>query len=618
MSFFLKVLLLTLILPVCTLANQHIPIIEFAKPPVVQSPKLSTDGSKFAYLIRLGDRNFIEIKDFDDLFKKSVKPSLVGFDKGEVEGFIWANDERLIVNVQLVSEKNGRSWRIDRLASVGPDGKDVKYFKIKPNYGGYINQFPTIENLIVNDPLYVLAELDAGYGSYSEIYRVNVYTGERTLATSNNKSMTEYMADDNGDIRIAQKWRFKKGSYGIRLMYRKTPKDSWREIQNAMYSDKNRIIPYRFDEDDYNILLVQPDSQSLRYWDDEVDRKLFRYDLSANKVLGAYKNIHRENVFSAIKRSFPNYEFDIISNNRSKNKYVFRAYTDIDPPKYYLFNLNEKTIDYLASEFPSLDNTPLSNMHRITYMARDGLEVPAFLTLPEGYSNKNLPLIVFPHDGPWSSDRWGFDRHVQFLASRGYAVLQPQFRGSTGYGHEFEKAGYGEWGKSIINDINDSVQPLIEDGTIDDHRICIMGEGLGAYNAFHAAIKDKKIYKCIVSIEGVFDIKKLIFRDRHAGYERSNREMWSSEREAKKLSPYKLVEDIEAPVLLIATEQHTSIDIKHSEGLYKKLKKNKKKVEFVKLEEKAGSSAGVTQDNELIKLQAIEAFLSENIGDFAK
>ena len=118
--------------------------------------------------------------------------------------------------------------------------------------------------------------------------------------------------------------------------------------------------------------------------------------------------------------------------------------------------------------------------------------------------------------------------------------------------------------------------------------------------------------------ESFLKTKKIIFRDRHAGYERSNREMWSSEREAKKLSPYKLVEDIEAPVLLIATEQHTSIDIKHSEGLYKKLKKNKKKVEFVKLEEKAGSSAGVTQDNELIKLQAIEAFLSENIGGVVK
>ena len=618
MSFFLKVLLLILILPVCALANQHIPITDFAKLPVVQSPKLSPDGKKVAFLIRLDNRDLIEIKNYVELFEVPQKPVYIGLGKSNFEGYIWANNERLILNTQIAHKSRGRSWRIDRLASVNTVGEDVKYFKIKPNYYGYINQFPTINNMIVNDPDHVLAELNARTGNYSEIHRVNVFTGKKTLVSKSFKSLSDFVADDNGDIRIAQRWGYKKGSYGIRLMYRETPKKMWRVIQNAMFSDNDRINPYRFDEDDVNILLVKLGFQSARHWDDEIDRKLFRYDLSMNKIVGPYKNVHRENVFSAIKTSLPGYEVDIISKDRSKTKYVFRAYTDIDPPKYYLFNLNEKTIDYLASEFPSLDNAPLSNMHRITYMARDGLEVPAFLTLPEGYSDKNLPLIVFPHDGPWSSDRWGFDRYVQFLASRGYAVLQPQFRGSTGYGHEFEKAGYGEWGKSIINDINDSVQPLIEDGTIDEQRICIMGEGLGAYSAFHAAIADKKIYKCIVSIEGLFDIKQFLDRDRHAGYKRTNREMWDSKSEAKALSPYKMVKDIDVPLLLIASEQNTSIDIRHSADLYKKLKKNKKLVEFIKLDIEGGSSMRATQESELIKLQAIEAFLSENIGGVVK
>ena len=244
MSFFLKVLLLILILPVCALANQHIPITDFAKLPVVQSPKLSPDGKKIAFLIRSGNRDLIEIKNYDELFKESEKPVYVGLDGSNFAGFVWANNERLIVNMQIAHERLGDVWRIDRLASIDAFGKDFKHFKIKPNHRGYINQFPTINNMIVNDPDHVLAELNAGSGIYSEVHRVNVFTGKKTLASQSYKSLSDFVADDNGDIRIAQRWRYKKGSYGIRLMYRKTPKDSWREIQNAMYSDKNRIIPF--------------------------------------------------------------------------------------------------------------------------------------------------------------------------------------------------------------------------------------------------------------------------------------------------------------------------------------------------------------------------------------
>ena len=169
------------------------------------------------------------------------------------------------------------------------------------------------------------------------------------------------------------------------------------------------------------------------------------------------------------------------------------------PAKYFLFDKKSKALTLLAESKPFLEGYTFSNMKEISYKARDGLKIPAYLTLPITKTNTKPPLIVYPHGGPYARDYWRFENYVQFFANRGYAVLQPQFRGSRGFGTEHEEAGYKQWGLAMQDDITDGVHHLIEQGLVDKERICILGGSYGGYASAMGLIKTPDLYKCGVT-----------------------------------------------------------------------------------------------------------------------
>ena len=592
-----------------------IPLEYFAQLPSIKNPVLSPSGMQVASTVTLNGKQVLIIKPYDSLFVKQTKmPAIIGSGDMFFNWYQFANEERLVINIRATAAVEGRLWNLSRLGSIDLNGKDPQFFKIRANDFGYYRQHLGVIDWLPDDPNHVLAVLNDTPNKWAspEVDLVDINTGKSKTILKNTRGAQQWIADADGNVRIGVKVDTRLSYRNVTIYYRETVKSKWEKLQKVDYFDHNRLVPYRFDEDDANILLVSVDELGDNNSVDELERDLFQYDLTLRKVVGPYKNTYREKVMDIVQKALPDTELEIVSKTLDKDKYVFRTYTDTHPPEYYVLNLKEPSLEHLGSEYPELEGFELASMEEVTYSARDGLEIPAFLTLPVGAEKKNLPLVVYPHGGPWAHDEWGFDNYVQFMASRGYAVFQPQFRGSTNYGIAHEEAGYKQWGYAIQDDISDGVKWLIDTGVVDPDRICIMGASFGGYAAAVGLTQTPDLYKCGVSINGVLDLKMFLSESKYLLYRNVNRAMWNDARDTKEVSPYHNIDNIKSPLLLIAGDRDTVVPYKHSKKMFKKMKKTNKDVEFIKL--KGGEHWRTNEDHELKVLKALEKFLESHIG----
>jgi dipeptidyl aminopeptidase/acylaminoacyl peptidase len=253
-----------------------------------------------------------------------------------------------------------------------------------------------------------------------------------------------------------------------------------------------------------------------------------------------------------------------------------------------------------------------------TYSARDGRPIKALLTLPRGREPKNLPLIVLPHDGPASHDEAGFDWMAQAFASRGYAVLQPQFRGSSGFGWNFESAGFGEWGRKMQTDLSDGVRALASQGFIDPKHVCIVGASYGGYAALAGVTLEQGVYRCAVSVAGLSDLRKFLGGPKADAEHSSTVRYWDRFMGAKdpkdpvldQISPASHAAAASAPILLIHGKDDTVVPIEQSEIMERALRGANKPVEFVAL--KSEDHWLSREATRMQMLQATVAFLEKN------
>ncbi len=200
------------------------------------------------------------------------------------------------------------------------------------------------------------------------------------------------------------------------------------------------------------------------------------------------------------------YEFVITSENKNEDKLLIRTYSDKSMGAYYMYDVPTKKLTKIVDVSPWLDENVMASTKPITYKSRDGLTIHGYLTLPVGIEAKNLPVVVHPHGGPWARDRWGFNPELQFLANRGYAVLQMNFRGSTGYGRKFWEISFKQWGKTMQDDISDGVKWLIEQGIANPEKIGIYGGSYGGYATLAGLTFSPELYACGVDYVGVSNL----------------------------------------------------------------------------------------------------------------
>lgn len=445
-------------------------------------------------------------------------------------------------------------------------------------------------------------------GWVEHVYEVDTRTGKGRRIEVGQGGTSAWVVDSRGVVRA----RGDLDSYGKYRVLAKQP-NGWKEI----HSFKNELAPMLLGVtgDGLAITALGPDAAkrdmlwtlpldgttpSVLFADPVRDVTSVMFDRYSGTPAGVkLGGIEQEVVWldpaaaaraKAVSRAFPGRQVELQGRSEDGKRVLARVSGPSNPAIYYLVDFRKGTADIVGEEYPSLANVTLGEVRVVSYPARDGTAIPAYLTLPPGAGDKNLPLVVMPHGGPASRDELRFDWIAQFLATRGYAVLQPQFRGSTGFGDAYKRAGHRQWGGLMQDDVTDGVQWLIRQGTVDARRACIVGASYGGYAALAGAALTPELYACAVSINGVSDLQTIMGQTlRTAGAESGTLAYWrenigdSKDPQVIEKSPLRAVDRIRAPILLLHGLDDSVVYIEQSEMMANALKKRGKPYTFVKL-----------------------------------
>jgi dipeptidyl aminopeptidase/acylaminoacyl peptidase len=307
----------------------------------------------------------------------------------------------------------------------------------------------------------------------------------------------------------------------------------------------------------------------------------------------------------------------ITSTDDAEERGIVTSYSDVQPPIYYIFDFKERKMEFLAESRPWVKAAEMSELKPITFTSRDGMTLHGYLTVPKGSQGKKVPLVVNPHGGPWARDGWGYNNEHQFLADRGYAVIQVNFRGSTGFGMDHYLKSKKQWGQSMQNDVTDAVQWAVEQGIADAERVCIYGGSYGGYATMAGLTYTPDLYKCGINYVGVTDLP-LLFETAPDSWASGMEEMYQmvgdykEEKEfLEQWSPSQHADKIQAPVFMAYGKQDPRVSIEHAEVMEKALKANGKEYELmVKKDEGHGYRK---QENVYDFYGRMETFLAENL-----
>jgi len=493
---------------------KEISVEDFMKNPGNFGYELSPDGNYITFSSAWENRANVFVKKMND----DSEPVRVSNSKDrDVAGFYWKDN-----NLLYVKDKGGdENFHIYSTTFNGSEEKDLTPY---PNVTvGILSGLQGVKDEI----LIMMNKEDA---TVFDVYKLNVKTGETTHVAKNPGNITSWLADRNGNVRIAVASDGVEGT----ILYRDSEKDEFKpfiemeagdEVMPLAFSKDNQYIYATSNKGRDKVEVVKYDlkgNEEVIMSNDQVDVSGVLYSAEHDKLLyGAYItdkphyqffDENFEKLFRKIQSKLNVHESELGINdyNKEMTKFIVSVSSDTVYGKYYYYDSTTDELTELATLSPWLNPNELAEMHPISYKSRDGLTINGYLTLPKNKEAKDLPLIVNPHGGPWARDMWGFNPEVQLLANRGYAVLQVNFRSSTGYGKEFLQAGNKQWGLKIQDDITDGVQWAIDQGIADPDRIGIYGASFGGYATLAGITYTPDLYAAAVDYVGVSNIFTLL------------------------------------------------------------------------------------------------------------
>jgi len=357
-------------------------------------------------------------------------------------------------------------------------------------------------------------------------YRINLKTGEMKMICENPGDIIGWLTDHEGKLRMA----IASDGANQKILYRAAENQEFRVLLNISFKDNFNPLIFTFDNKNLYVLsnlgrdksalvLYDPEKKQemeLILENDEVDMGGLMYSRKRKIITAGYYITDKTNwvffdeetksLFEDIQKELPGLEISIASENKEEDIFLVRAYSDRLRAAYYRYDLKNHQLTFIHDVSPWLKQEYMAVMKPVQYMSRDSLIIHGYLTLPVGVKPKKLPVVINPHGGPWARDEWGFNREVQFLANRGYAVFQMNFRGSVGYGKKFYEASFKEWGRKMQDDITDGVQWLINQGIADPERIAIYGGSYGGYATLAGLTLTPDLYCCGVDYVGVSNL----------------------------------------------------------------------------------------------------------------
>lgn len=615
-------------------AAEPLPVEAFASLPFVERAHISPDGSHIAGIFGIAGEQAIAIMPLGASKAASV---ILAVPEGTEPGHVrWVNNDNIIVTLTGLLPVEGERWYVTRLLGVNrTTGKFTKLlWDLSGQNAADVLWIPTDGSSQI-----LVAAQGTIYSNFPEfwptIYRVDVTTGKKKTEVAGRAGVLDWGADTSGRVRIGL--AYNDSRLTSRLIYRSATEGAFKEVEKVNHKrDEALTVPFLFLPGGDNALVMR-DSDDGRTGIAEIDlttqkeiKTIFLPDKGEvegaltsrdGKLIGAYTS-DKENPIvwldptlselqSNFNKSVLSSRVSIESMNADQTKMLVRIDSAETPGSLFFYDTSVGVLMRIASVNEKLGKKKLSPVKLVQYKARDGLEIEGVLTTPKDRVAKNLPFIVMPHGGPWGHDSLNYDYWTQFLASRGYAVLQPNFRGSTGYGSEFLDRGKGQMGFAMQDDISDGVKWAVDQGIADPKRVCIVGASYGGYAAMWGIVKDPDLYRCAISIAGVAALRREVndFGNSLRGnlYKMQWQEMTP---DFNAVSPINSVAKIKAPLMLIHGKRDVTVDHVQSVKMNSAMTKAGKQVEFVSLP-LADHYFG-RQADRVTLLSAMERFLAQH------
>ncbi len=500
--------------PKKTMQVRTIPLEDFFKNPEKARYQISPDGKYFSFMAPYEKRMNVFVQEIG----KDSAVRLTSETDRDIAGYFWKNPTRILYLKDTGGDENFK------LYGVNIDGSNLKCF----------TDFPKVRTEIFDDlydfPDEVIIGLNKRNPEVFDPYRLNIVTGEMKMLAENPGNIQGWILDHEGKLRAATAI---VDGINTQILYREKETDKFKPVLTTNF--KESVSPMIFTFDNKNIYAVSNlgrDKSALVIFDiangkeiqtlyenpdydvsdvvwSRLNKKLVAVNYESWKPERFFLDEEGKKIYESIQQKLGDYTFNITSLTKAEDKFMIRAYSDRSLGGYYVYDKAKDELQKVADLFTWLKEDELAKMLPIEYTARDCTKINGYLTLPVGYTMedaKELPVVVNPHGGPWARDSWGFNPEIQFLANRGYAVLQVNFRGSTGYGRDFWEKSFKQWGLTMQDDVTDGTNWLIKKGIADPKRIAIYGGSYGGYATLEGLVKEPDLYAAGIDYVGVSNL----------------------------------------------------------------------------------------------------------------
>jgi dipeptidyl aminopeptidase/acylaminoacyl peptidase len=618
--------------PAQTAPRQERPIEVFASLPHFTAPRLSPDGTRLAVKMRAQGQQVLAIVSLTD---PAARPAYVtGGDRIDINRWTWVNDDWLAVSVGTTDRSGEQEMYVSRLLGIDRQGQVM-------NRIGWTDAAQLAGEILWvaqdGSPRILFAKQTGYFGAnfWPRVYEADISTGRTRMVVNSHDSVLSWVADSQGNVRMGYGYHDDTGAE--RLLYRPGGEGNFQTIARANTRREERVpMPAMFlSGSNAAIAISDRDGFDAVYEmslpDLALGRRLFAvegYDVDAvyptpagDRISGVAYTAERTTIHwrdppmrgaqANLDATFGEGRSHIISWNRDRSKMLAYVGSPNQAGAYYLMDVAARSVSRIAWLNEALRDEQLAPVRTLRYRARDDVEIEAVLTLPPGREARGLPVIVLPHGGPSARDDESWDWMTQFLADRGYAVIQPNYRGSSGYGTRFAELGRGEWGRKMQDDVDDALAWLAQSGIGDRSRACILGASYGGYAALRAAQRAPQLYRCAISYAGVSDLAALSRYDRNFLNSRGRRQWLSAQApDFRAVSPLHHAAAFTIPVLLMHGDRDVVVPVSESRRMADRLRDAGKPHRYV--EQQGGDHHFSRSDDRLQFLREVEAFLDQH------
>ena len=608
--------------------------------PEISTAQISPDGRFIAFRKPYKGTLNIWVKGIDEPFEKArpvtadtVRP---------VPGYFWTRDGKAILFVQdRGGDENYNLYAVDPAASPAP-GRDTPPARDLTKISGVAVRIVAVPK---GDPDVVYIALNDRDKTWHDLDRLRISTGERTLVRRNTDRVASWVLDEQARLRLAVRTTDKGDTEILRV-------DSTGMTPVYTVSVFEGATPFRFHEDGQRVymetnkgdvdltrlVLFDPETQTETPVESDPEGRVdfggaIFSDRTGRLVGTAYQDDRtriywRDSSYARdyrlLRQRFPGRDVNFSSATTDERKFLVAATSDVEPGEIYLFDRDTKRVTFQYRVRAKLPRAPLARMTAIRYRSSDGLEIPAYLTLPKGVAAKNLPLVVVPHGGPWGRDTWGYNGMAQFLANRGYAVLMPNFRASTGYGKKFLNSGNKQWGGTMQDDITWGVKHLVARGIADPKRVGILGGSYGGYATLAGVTFTPDLYAAAVAIVAPSNLITLLetippywepirvmFHERMG-----NPNTPEGKAQLERQSPLNHVAKIKTPLMVVQGANDPRVNKREADQIVVALRDRNYPVEYLVAPDEGHGFARPV--NNMAMFMAAERFLAKHLGGRAQ